>query len=89
MYEIVHTALPVMEHGVVSNHVVRRSTQPNVFQSAAEAAKTTAAAAYYWFSELYNRAPCDPIDDREVDDPALLIQHGRFYTEDSYPYRRR
>jgi hypothetical protein len=36
-----------MEHGVVSNHVVRRSTRPNVFQSAVEAAKTTAAAAYY------------------------------------------
>jgi len=31
------------------------------------------------------RAPYDPIDDREVDDPALLIQHGRFYTQDSYP----
>ena len=67
-----------MEHGVVSNHVVRRSTKPNVFQSAVEAGKTTAAAAYYWFSELCNRASYDPIDDREVDDPALLIQHGRF-----------
>jgi hypothetical protein len=78
MYEIVHTGLPVMEHGVVSNLVVHRSTQPNVFQSAVEAAKTTAAAAYYWFSELYNRAPYNPIDDREIDDPALLIQHGRF-----------
>ena len=85
MYETVHTGLPVMEHGVVSNLVVRRSTKPNVFQSAVEAGKTTAAAAYYWFSELYNRAPYDPIDDREVDDPALLIQHGRFYTQDSYP----
>jgi len=85
MYETLHTGLPVSEHGVVSNLVVRRSTQPNVFQLAVQAGKTTAAAAYYWFSELYNRAPFDPIDDREVDDPTLSIQHGRFYTRDEYP----
>jgi hypothetical protein len=46
-----------MEHGVIPNLVVRRSIRPNVFQSAVEAAKITAAAACYWFSELYNRAP--------------------------------
>jgi predicted AlkP superfamily pyrophosphatase or phosphodiesterase len=85
MYETVHTGLPVSVHGIVSNQVIRRSTQPNVFQSAVDAGKTTAAAAYFWFSELYNRAPYNYIDDREVDDPSLLIQHGRFYTEDDYP----
>ncbi len=85
MYETVHTGVPVSQHGIVANYVVRRSTQPNIFQSAVEAGKITAAAAYYWFSELYNRAPFDRIDDREVDDQALLIQHGRFYTEDDYP----
>jgi len=85
MYETTHTGLLVSEHGIVSNYVVRRSTQPNVFQSAVEAGKTTAAAAYYWFSELYNRAPYDRIEDREVDDDSLLIQHGRFYTQDDYP----
>lgn len=85
MYETVHTGLPVVEHGVVSNYVVRRSIKPNVFQAVVEAGKTTAAAAYYWFSELYNRAPYNPIDDREVDDPSLWIQHGRFYTSDDYP----
>ena len=57
MYETVHTGLPVFEHGVVSNVVVRRSTKPNVFESGVRAGKTTAAAAYYWFSELYNRVP--------------------------------
>ncbi len=85
MYETVHTGVPVTEHGVVSNQVVRRSEVPNIFQAARDAGKTTAAAAYYWFSELYNRAPFDPIDDREVDDESLLIQHGRFYVEDAYP----
>jgi len=85
MYETLHTGAPVIEHGIVSNTVVRRSILPNVFQAAVGEGKTTAAAAYYWFSELYNRAPYNPIDDREVDDASMLIQHGRFYTQDDYP----
>ena len=85
MYETIQTGLPVSEHGIVSNLVVRSSTKPNIFQSAREAGKTTAAAAYYWFSELYNRVPFDRIDDREIDDDSLSIQHGRFYTQDDYP----
>lgn len=85
MYETVHTGVPVSTHGVVSNLIVRRSNQANIFQLAVEAGLTTAAAAYSWFSELYNRAPFDIIDDREVDDSSLLIQHGRFYTQDEFP----
>lgn len=85
MYETLHTGLPTIEHGIVSNAVVRRSNQPNLFELATRAGKTTAAAAYYWFSELYNRAPYDPIQDREVDDDSLPIQHGRFYTKNEYP----
>ncbi len=85
MYETTHTGVPSSEHGVVANTIVRRSTMPNVFQSARDAGKITAAAAYYWFSELYNHAPFDRVDDKEVDDPELLIQHGRFYTRDEYP----
>lgn len=85
MYETVHTGLPVSEHGIYTNQVVRRSEKPNVFQIAAQAGKVTAAAAYSWFSELYNHAPYDRVNDREVDDPSLLIQHGRFYSEDDFP----
>jgi len=85
MYETSQTGLPSSEHGIVSNAIVRRSTKPNVFQCAVQAGKITAAAAYWWFSELYNHAPYDRIQDREVDDDSLLIQHGRFYTEDEFP----
>jgi predicted AlkP superfamily pyrophosphatase or phosphodiesterase len=85
MYETIHTGLKAFEHGVISNQVKRLSTQPNLFELAAQAGKTTAAAAYYWFSELYNRAPFDFIDDREVDDATKSIQHGRFYTQDDQP----
>ena len=85
MYETVHTGLPSSEHGIVANSIVRRSSKPNIFQSVVGAGKVTAAVAYYWISELYNHAPYNPIDDREVDDGKLNIQHGRFYTEDEYP----
>lgn len=85
MYETVHTGLPVSQHGIIANYIDRMSDKPNIFQLAVAAGKTTAAAAYYWFSELYNRSPYDRLDDREVDDESLSIQHGRFYTEDDYP----
>lgn len=85
MYETIHTGLPSSTHGVVANSVARLSTKPNLFGVARDAGKVTAAAAYYWFSELYNRAPYDRVNDREVDDESLPIQHGRFYTEDEYP----
>jgi len=85
MYETIHTGLPSSAHGIVANTVVRLSTKPNLFRVTREAGRVTAAAAYYWYSELYNRAPYDRVNDREVDDPSLPIQHGRFYTEDEYP----
>jgi predicted AlkP superfamily pyrophosphatase or phosphodiesterase len=85
MYETIQTGSPVNVHGVVSNLVVRCSLQPNLFSLAHEAGKTTAAAAYFWFSELYNRAPYNWIEDCEVDDLSLPIQHGRFYTQDEHP----
>jgi predicted AlkP superfamily pyrophosphatase or phosphodiesterase len=85
MYETIHTGVPSSEHGIVANSIIRLSNKPNVFQSLKNAGKITAAAAYYWYSELYNRAPYDPIDDRETDDISLNIQHGRFYTQDEYP----
>jgi predicted AlkP superfamily pyrophosphatase or phosphodiesterase len=85
MYETIHTGTPSSENGIVANSIVRLSNMPNVFQAVKSASKITAAAAYYWYSELYNRAPFDPIDDREVDNKTLNIQHGRFYTQDEYP----
>ena len=87
IYETLHTGLPVSVHGILSNATIRLSNQPNLFQLARQAGKTTAAAAYWWVSELYNRAPFDVIMDREVDDENLIIQHGRFYIYDDYPDR--
>jgi len=85
MYETIHTGVPVHRHGITSNVAVRRSQMPNVFEAARLAGKVTAASAYCWFSELYNRAPYDLTADKEVDDDALNIQHGRFYSAEGMP----
>lgn len=85
MYETIHTGVPSSEHGIVANSVIRKSNKPNIFQSVKMAGKITAAAAYYWYSELYNRAPYNSIEDKETDNEELNIQHGRFYTQDEYP----
>lgn len=85
MYETIHTGLPACQHGIVTNSVVRLSKHPNIFRVVKDAGRITAASAYYWFSELYNRIPFDRINDRELDDTFLSIQHGRFYSEDGYP----
>lgn len=85
MYETIHTGLPTSAHGIVANTVNRRSVMPNIFQCAVEAGKVTAAVAYYWISELYNHAPFDWIEDKEVDDEKLWVQHGRFHRTDDYP----
>jgi predicted AlkP superfamily pyrophosphatase or phosphodiesterase len=85
LYETIHTGLPAVEHGITSNSIVRRSSVPNLFEVARQHHRTTAAAASYWYSELYIRAPYDIVNDHETDDESQLIQHGRFYREDDFP----
>lgn len=85
LYETLQTGTPPHVHGVVNNNIVRRSTMPNVFEIAAQHGRVTAAAAYWWVSELYNAAPYEPVAHGEIDDPRCAIQHGRFYMEDSFP----
>lgn len=71
MYETVHTGVPSSVHGIVANSIVKHSSMPNVFRLVSEAGMVTAAAAYYWISELYNRAPYSRIDDKEIDDKSF------------------
>lgn len=85
LYETLHTGVPPYIHGVVSNDVVRLSKMSNIFGIASQHGLVTAAAAYFWVSELYNAAPYDPIEHHEVDNPSANIQHGRFYMADIYP----
>ena len=85
LYECILTGVPPVESGVVNNSVVRLSHNESIFSLAKAQGKITAAAAYHWVSELYNRAPYDAVRDHFTDDEALTIQHGRFYHWDHYP----
>jgi len=85
LYECILTGVTPVVSGIVHNHVDRLSTQRSIFHYARDAGLTTAAAAYNWVSELYNRTPFTPARDRHTDDKSLTIQHGHFYYDDTYP----
>ena len=84
LYETLMTGQPPIRSGITGNGTVRRSRHVSVFDQCRRAGQTTAAAAYHWFSELYNRAPFDPAD-RVTHDADAAIQHGLFYWRDDYP----
>jgi predicted AlkP superfamily pyrophosphatase or phosphodiesterase len=85
LYEVLLTGTSVSINGITANEVARLSSQTSLFHLATRQGLTTAAAAYHWFSELYNRFPFDPCCDREQHNQAQPIQHGKFYFEDAYP----
>jgi predicted AlkP superfamily pyrophosphatase or phosphodiesterase len=85
VYEVLMTGTPSSVNGITSNSIARLSHQTSLFHLARQHQRTTAAAAYYFFSELYNAAPFSPFADREQHDAAKPIQHGRFYWDDAYP----
>jgi predicted AlkP superfamily pyrophosphatase or phosphodiesterase len=85
LYECILTGVAPIDSGIVHNQVSRLSSQRSVFHYATDAGLTTAAAAYHWVSELYNRSPFMAARDRHTDDVDLPIQHGHFYYVDHYP----
>lgn len=85
LYECLMTGVAPIDSGIVHNDVVRLSNQRSIFHYARAAGLTTAAAAYHWISELYNRAPFDAARDRHTSDSTLPIQQGHFYYADHYP----
>lgn len=84
LYETLMTGVPPVRSGITGNGIVRRSRCTSVFDQCRRAGRTTAAAAYHWFSELYNHAPFQPAH-RVTQDPDAAIQHGLFYWRDGYP----
>lgn len=85
LYECLLTGVAPVDSGIVNNQIVRRSQQDSVFSLARQQGKVTAAAAYHWFSELYNQAPYQAQQQRMTDDIKLNIQHAIFYHWDHYP----
>ncbi|AHG18650.1 nucleotide pyrophosphatase [Chania multitudinisentens RB-25] len=85
LYECILTGITPVKSGIVHNQVSRLSHQQSVFHYARAAGLKTAAAAYYWISELYNITPFEAARDRHTDNQTLAIQHAHFYYDDSYP----
>lgn len=85
IYETLLTGLPVCKHGISNNLTVRRSKCVSVFDLCRKNGLKTAAAAYYWISELYVKAPFCYGTDRIQIDKDSVIQNGIYYYEDSYP----
>lgn len=85
MYETTLTGLVSSAHGITDNRIIRLSRCENIFKLCRENQLKTAAAAYYWMSELYVRAPFNPLTDRFKFGGGGLIDYGIFYFEDMYP----
>lgn len=85
LYETLLTGTSVSVHGITCNAVNRLSNQVSIFHRVVQQGGITAAAAYSWFSELYNDAPFSPFLHREQHRPQGPIQHGLFYFSDDYP----
>ena len=85
LYEVLMTGTPSSLNGITSNSTVRLSHQTSMFHLATQQGLTTAAVAYYFFSELYNRSPFNRMTDREQHDVNQPIQHAKFYWDDVYP----
>lgn len=85
LYETILTGISPALSGITHNRITRNSSQRSIFHRAREAGLVTAAAAYHWISELYNRTPYDAVRDRFTEAPELPIQYGCFYHLDHYP----
>ena len=66
LYELLLTGVSPNESGITSNDVIRLSKEISIFHLLQENKLTSAAAAYYFFSELYNAVPYDPIEHRQL-----------------------
>lgn len=84
-YNTISTGLPSPQNGIVNNHDVRLVSTPTIWSLARGAGLGTAASAYYWWSELYNRAPFEKELDTLVENGDGGIRHGFFYRRDGEP----
>lgn len=85
LYATLLTGLPVHRHGVGNNFISAKLDVPSVFSLCRCAGLTSAAAAYYWVSELFQHGPFDHAQHRYQLRGEGDIQHGLYYFEDDYP----
>ena len=84
-YQTILTGQPAYKHGITANNINKISNLNSIFSLVRENNLKTAAAAYYWISELYNESPFNPVKSRITHSELLPIQYGLFYFDDAYP----
>lgn len=82
-FNILSGLLPI-ESGITHNIIWKPCNAPTIFSVAQKHNLITAAAAYYWISELCNTKPFIPQKHRITNNPKLAIAHGIFYFDDAY-----
>ena len=83
-YASIHTGVPPQVHGVLSNEIRFRVSQPDIFSEVSKAGGKTGAVTHSYWSEFFNRYPFDMVRDMEYDEPGSPITHGRFHTMTGY-----
>lgn len=83
-YASIHTGVAPQAHGILSNEVRLRVTQPDLFSEVTKAGGKTGAVTHSYWSEFFNRHPFDLVRDIEYDEPDGPITHGRFHTMTGY-----
>lgn len=86
-YASIHTGVPPQVHGVLSNSIRHRITQPDIFSEVTKAGGRTGAVTHSYWSEFFKRYPFDLAEDIEFDEPGSPIAHGRFHTMSGYNLR--
>lgn len=84
-YATLFTGVEPSRHGITGNLAAMRVPAPTVFDALRSAGGVSVACAYHWMSELFCRAPFDPVMDVERNAEEDGISSGRFYFEDAFP----
>lgn len=85
LYHCILTGLLPSQSGIVHNTHWQPHPAPTIFHKARAKGLITAAAAYYWMSELCNHTPYSAARDRLTIDCDLPLSYGLFYDNDAYP----
>lgn len=85
MYETIFTGLPVYEHGITNNQIIRKSNKLHLFDLLKQNEKKSLVLGYYWLSELYISSPFQKDKHMLHEDKNSCIEKGFFYYEDHFP----
>lgn len=81
-YNTISTGVPSPQNGTTANDDIRPAAVPSLWTIARGHGYTTAASAYSWWSELFNRSPFDRDRDTLVGHGSGAFTHGFFYDRD-------